>query len=125
MTETLILILILAFANALLINGLKKAFEFELIPEIPGADYVHAGGFDPVDSMVFGKIHYNFNKKFGAKLCKPLFSCVPCMASVHSLYVFWPVALCLFPFSLTMLAVYALYIPAVSALGMVIQNKVI
>ena len=124
MTETLILFLLLAFANACIINGLKKAFEFETIP-FGVEDNVHAGGFDPNDSMVLGGIHFTVNQWFGAKICRPLFSCVACMASVHSTYVFWPVALSLFPISYAMIGVYLLYVCTVSAMSMIVQNHTI
>ena len=125
MTETLIFLLLLAFANACVINGLKKAFEFETVPNIGEADYVYAGQLDKEASMVFGNIHYFFHQWFGAKWCKPLFSCVACMASVHSTYIYWPVMLVAMPYEPSMVWMYIAYIPVTSAMAMVVQNKIV
>jgi len=124
MIETITFLLLLALFNALLINGLKKAFEFETYP-VRAEEYVHEtpGGFDREDSMILGHIHYTAKLWIGAKWCKPLFSCVACMASVHSTYIFWPVMLNI-PFEPPLIWAYLAYVPVVSAFAMVVQNKI-
>lgn len=124
-TFTLFLIL-LAVCNALYIVGLHKAAEYELYKDDTGRDINPAIlGYDADNSMILGRLHYFCFRWFGLNWCKPLFSCVPCMASVHSLYIFWGALLFLFSFQPLMVLLYVVYIPVVSALAQVAQRLAI
>ena len=124
MIAVLTFILLLALANALVINGIHKAFSYETFRSYNQTKYVCDADnvIDPDNSGVLGGIHYFFVRKFGIFWAKPLFGCVACMASFHSWYIFWPVMVYLFGFSWMMVPVYLLYIPITSALASSINS---
>jgi hypothetical protein len=107
-------IVLLAVANAMVIVGVQRAFRYETFDE----------RIDTEHSMIFGWVHLWMNKNAGAFICKPLFSCVACMASFHSLYFFWPVMIYLTSFEWYLLWVYVLYIPAVSTISVLLENSI-
>lgn len=124
MITTSLFLIVLAVVNAIYINGLHRAFSFEVFRKDPTAEYAPGfpDVFDPDNSMIFGRVHYVFNKYIGATFCKPFFSCIACMASVHSVYIFWPVAAYMGIIAPITIAIFAIYMVVVSELSVLISN---
>lgn len=55
-------------------------------------------------------------------LKKPMIECVSCMASIHSLYIYWPFVFHRGEFSLTSLVVYLAYVPALAGLNLILYR---
>lgn len=109
-------LLILAFINSLFIVAIWRAAHFEYL--ITDAEYANP----PLDweaTGVLGPIHEYFQNRWWTK---PVFSCLACMASVHSLYVFWPVMWFVYGFHVEHIYVYLVYIPVVSAMNVLINR---
>lgn len=104
----LINILLLALFNALFIVGMYRAYSY-------------------TDNMIFGKIRYRLEKILPYNLQKPLFACVWCMASLWSIPVYWFYMLSFSELNniLSIIYQYLLYIPVVSALSGIINDKLI
>lgn len=66
-------------ANAVYIYGLHHLFDHEL---------TNAGRYDAKQSMLFGRIAFVLDKILGLPYTKPLYACMPCMASIHGLYFY-------------------------------------
>lgn len=67
----------------LYIYGLYNLFDYETTLD---------GRYDGKASMVFGWIAFHLDKLLGLPYTKPLYSCMPCMASLHGFifYMFSP-----------------------------------
>lgn len=46
------------------------------------------GEYDAKGSMIFGRIAYYLDNRLGLPYTKPLYACMPCMASLHGLYFY-------------------------------------
>lgn len=78
--------------QALVINGIHFCFSFSC------TDDIHKGKI--CSGNVFYKLAPNFFQKHKSKTWTlPLYGCVRCMASLHSLWTYWPVVLILFGFN--------------------------
>lgn len=106
MIETVLLYLIgfvvFMFVQGLFVNGVYECFRGEkLVDGVTGkVDY---------QGMVFYEIAPKFfenNKR--KKWSKPFWSCVKCMASVHSAITFWPLVIYFFGWHLIEVPVYIL-----------------
>lgn len=81
-----------ALLQSLFINGVHYCFKGSGIKsEVSG------------NTIYDGNIFYMINPKFFEKVrykiwIKPLWGCVRCMSSFHSLITFWPVIICIFGF---------------------------
>ena len=107
-------LLILLLINSLVCFGFWNACLYERMPD----------KWNDLKSIVVE----NYNKGvlwFVEKLSKdkwfykPLCGCLPCMASIHSAYVYWVFQ----PFTLQSLYVYPVYIIALSGLNYLIENR--
>jgi hypothetical protein len=69
--------------NLLFIIGLNKATEYQCaVAEEKGQDYVDGHGIIKDSKYVLWFLRHWSVKYFGHNLSKPLFTCIPCMASV-------------------------------------------
>jgi len=99
-------LLCLALFNALVIVGINKATYYEQIKT------------KITDKMILWRLRYWAVNRFGEFWSKPLFTCPPCMASVHSTYIFWA----FMPFELTSLLIYIVYIPLLAGVTAIVNN---
>ena len=108
------LICILIIINALFIIGLYHA-----------TDYESYDGVNVIESskMILWKVRYYLKKKLGDFYSKPFISCPVCMASVHSLYFFWPIAISQIGFEWWLIPAYLVYVPVLSGLIYVLESK--
>lgn len=123
MFEILELLLLLVF-NSLVIWGwyIATSYDEEVMTEElkPQMGFIRKRELLIVDTNIFG-----FIKKWGDLhipywLTKPLYNCPPCMASIHSTYVYW----FFMPFELHSLYIYPIYILALSGLNYIISEKI-
>jgi hypothetical protein len=101
-------LLLLALFNSLFIVGMYRAYSY-------------------TDNKIFGKIRFQLEKVLPIFLQKPMFACVWCMASLWSIPVYWFYML-YFTDEFTMplmIFQYLLYIPVVSTLSGIINDKLI
>lgn len=77
-TDQVVLMLIF---NSLWIMGIHKLFYFEQMD----------GSVDEYSKSVLWYPHYRLSLVVPRFWLKPLFACPPCMSSVHSLYIYFPV----------------------------------
>lgn len=82
----------------LYIYGLHNLFDYETNLK---------GEYDPKSSMLLGWIAFKLDKKLGLPFTKPLYACMPCMASLHGIifYLITPMQL---PYELIVLWIIAL-----------------
>lgn len=100
--------------NSLVIIGLNRSASY--LQDASGHIYEDTKG-------ILWKLKYWAIESLGDKWSKPVISCPPCMASLHSFYVFWLWAVnCgIEPFHIYL---YILYIPALSGMVHIINNRV-
>ena len=111
------MILEMALINALVIFGFNKATQFDYChPEDTG--YHCKNGIDMDSRMILWKVRFYCLKYFGQFWSKPLVTCPPCMASFHSLYIYWMV----FPLTYWNLMYYPLYVLILSGLVSLINS---
>lgn len=94
----------LLYFNHLWIFGLWKAFHVEFVSD----DYPGAGVINKSKSVLWFVTVWSVNK-FGWHVSKTVCLCPPCMASLHSTYLYWSLALC-FGFTPVMIPVYIFYV---------------
>lgn len=111
------MILEIAFINALIIFGFNKATQFDYCHPDDTGDHCK-DGVDMDSRMILWRVRYFCLKYFGHFLSKPLVTCPPCMASFHSIYVYWMV----FPMTVSSLLYYPLYILLLSGLVSLINS---
>lgn len=76
--------------NVLFIVGLNKATYFEYAhPSEMDQDYVDGNGIISDSKFVLWWFRFKANRIFGHFLSKPLFTCIPCMASVWGTAGYW------------------------------------
>ena len=86
-------LLTIAIFNAGIIFGINKATQYEEChPEDAGLDFCDDNGIDKDSKMVGWRLRYWSLKWFGSFWSKPLFTCPPCMASVHGTWFYWIVS---------------------------------
>ena len=103
MLDTLLLILF----NSLLIFGLHYSMDYE------------KDAFGNISGEIFFKFRLFIEKNISL-LAKPLCSCVICMSSIHSFYVFW-----LFnDFGVTNIFTYVLYVPALAGFNFILNELI-
>ena len=132
-TEEILFILLVAFANSLIIIGVNKStyFDFndDLLRGVFGSasftgkfeyrKYRKAAAQTAIDDkMIFWKLRYWSLKYLGELASKPLFTCPPCMASFHSLYFYWLIM----PFTLQSLIAYPFYILGLAGMVSIVNN---
>ncbi len=111
----LIEIALLLILNSLVIIGLHRAALYYVNPE-DGTILQDSKG-------ILWAVKFYTEKTFGEFYSKPLISCVSCMASVHSTYVYW--AWVYFTgFEMFHVALYLMYIPALSGLNYIVNSKI-
>ena len=90
--------------------------------------YENTGEIDYIDN----KIHHRYNKGVLWRLdkwakdkwfYKPLCGCVPCMASIHSTYVYWAFMYVSDEITVSALMIYPVYILALSGLNYLIDRE--
>ena len=101
----LIKLLALIVFNALVIIGVHRAADLD-------------GG------MILSRLHQMVRSVVGEFFTKPVFGCPTCMASVHSIYVFWPVMLYTFGFGWWEVYLYVLYIPALGGASTYLNERI-
>lgn len=82
----------LAIANALIIYGLYSSARFDWKQEgntVINYKTVKESDVDPDSKMIFWRLHFYSLKFFGTWWSKPILTCPICMASIHSLYIYW------------------------------------
>lgn len=109
---------ILALFNAIVIFGVNRASYFEYCHPEDTSEDCDCDRVDRSSKMVLYRFRLWSLQSLGEYWSKPLFTCPPCMASVHSLYVYWLVM----PFTTGCLLFYPLYILFLSGLVALIQS---
>ncbi len=110
----LLFISVLLLINAFVIIGWNRATYFETEME---------NTYEVIISdskMILWKLRYWFEYNFGEWAAKPFFSCTTCMASVHSIYVYW----LFMPLTIHSLIIYPIYILSLAGLATYINNRV-
>jgi len=72
--------------------------------------------------MILWKVKLWSDLTLGEFWSKPIYSCPTCMASVHGLFPYWIVSLCLFEFGWMMIAGWIFYTFALSGLVTLINR---
>jgi hypothetical protein len=109
----------MALANSLVIFGINKATAFEFChPDDNGSDFCDGDGVDKDSKMVLYRFRLWSIQSLGNFWSKPLFTCPPCMASVHSTYFYWG----LMPATQESLILYPLYVLGLSGLVALINS---
>ena len=104
---------LIALFNTCIIFGINKVTSFEYChPEDLNNSYCDEYGIDKDSKMVGWWLRYYSLKVFGEYWSKPLFTCPPCMASVHGTWVY----LLMSPMGWQMLPVYLLFLCGLVAL---------
>ena len=111
------MILEMALINALVIFGFNKATQFDYCHPEDTGDHCK-NGVDMDSRMILWKVRFYCLKYFGQFWSKPLVTCPPCMASFHSLYIYWMV----FPLTYWNLMYYPLYVLILSGLVSLINS---
>ena len=106
-----------AFFNALVIFGINKATQYDVCHPEDSGEHCR-NGVDMDSRMILWKIRFYCLKWFGEFWSKPLITCPPCMASFHSLYIYWSI----FPVSRENVVFYPLYILSLSGLVSLINS---
>ncbi len=108
MTTTHLILLFLA--NSLWIFGLHKAFSVEFKSD----DYPELGVVED-SKEIFWFVKYYAVMWLGHHWSKPVATCPPCMASVHSSYVYWTVVSLFGEMNYIAVLTYVLYVPCLTA----------
>lgn len=107
-------VLVLLLFNSLLIIGLHRASVY----------YTGEDGSILEDTKgSLWRVRRYCLGRFGDFWSKPLITCPPCMASLHSTYVFWMWAY-FSGVSVYVAILYFMYIPALSGLTYIVNNKI-
>lgn len=109
MAEYILLAVVIFVTNAYMIKGINTVtFYEENIDE---------------SKMLFWKVREWSEKHLGVFWSKPVCTCAPCMASLHSTYIFFPVAMMVFelPFLFALL-LWPLYALALAGLSKTIND---
>jgi len=106
-------------ANSLYCIGLYKACSVEL-----KIDNEPKHGVIEETKMILWWVRYYSHLYLGRFWTKPVCDCPPCMASLHSLYVFWPLVIYLYGFNPIQLLVYPVYVGALSAVNWMLINVI-
>lgn len=113
--------IILLLFNSLWIFGLYKLFEVEFVD----IDYPENGIYDKSKGLL-SSVSVWAVKNFGFFYSKPICLCPPCMASLHSTYIFWT-AVFLFgkiePITLLYYLFYAVCLCGLNNLILLFLNK--
>lgn len=100
---TIMLLLLMAGLNAFAIIGFREAVWY---------DYKWAK-----DTMPIGwRLKYYGDKWLPGWICKPLYNCCTCMASLHSIYVYWPLMFYLFTYNYAMIWMWGIYVLALAGI---------
>jgi hypothetical protein len=122
MIEQIKELLYLAFFNSAICVGLYESTRYEIKKEVhvdlEQGCYKNSSLF--VYKMFFWRIAFYGNKILGEFWSKPFYNCITCMASVHSVYVYW----FFYDFSIHNALVYLLYIPMLAGINTIIANKI-
>ena len=73
--------------------------------------------------MIFGFVHRYLRRTIGIFWTKPIIGCPTCMASVHSIYTYWPMMIAIFGWHPELIYGYLLYIPILSGLATYVSHK--
>lgn len=109
----------LLFFNCLYIYGVHIATEFEYRNESRSEL-----GADEKSKMILWRLRFLSLKYLGPFYSKPLFTCPPCMASVHSSYFFWPVIIYLQGFHSEQLFLYVLYVGVLAGVNYMVGEVI-
>ena len=110
-------LLLVGFINSLVIFGVNKATHFEYCHPDDTEEYCK-NGIDLDSRMILYRLRLWSLKHIGEFWSKPLFTCPPCMASVHSTYIYWFAM----PFNIQSLAIWPFYILMLSGLVSLINS---
>lgn len=112
-------IFLIALFNAGVIFGINKATSFEYChPEDLNNSFCDEYGIDKDSKMALWWLRHGALKLVGEFWSKPLFTCPPCMASVHGTWVYFM----LMPFGWSTMALWPVYILFLSGLVTLIQS---
>lgn len=105
----------LILVNSLYCIGVYKACSFEYKSD----DHPELGVIEG-SQMIGWRLRLYAEKYLGRFASKPLFSCPPCMASVHSTYVFWPLVLTMYGFHPIEALIYIVYVGALCTVNWIL-----
>ena len=102
--------------QSFVINGVHYCFQGGCISEMNKGKICKGN--------VFYKINPNFfEKNKGKWWTMPLWSCVRCMSSVHSIWTYWPVVLLLFGFEYWQLYVWVIDVFVLVSLNYMVYKR--
>jgi hypothetical protein len=105
--------------NAAIIFGINKATQFEYChPDDNGMGFCDEHGIDKDSKMIGWKLRHLVGRLVGDFWSKPIFTCPPCMASIHGTWVYW----LLMPFTIQSAILYPMYILFLSGLVSLINS---
>ena len=106
-------LLTIAIFNTGIIFGINKATQFEYChPDDNGMGFCDERGIDKDSKMIGWRLRYMAGRLVGDFWNKPLFTCPPCMASVHGTWFYWLVS----PMNIQSLIFWPVYILFLSGL---------
>jgi len=119
--EILLSLILLLVVNSLIIIGLYHVVNFE-VEEGYGYDqdtFEMKREYTKTHKMILWWVKYWGDKYINEFWSKSLYDCVVCMASVHSLYVYWY----FYSFDLEALMIYPFYILALAGLNSILNFR--
>lgn len=115
----IILFFALLLVNSLYCIGFYKACQVELKVD----DEPKHGVIEDTKMILWWVRYYSF-LKLGKFWTKPVCDCPPCMASLHSIYVFWPLVIYFYGFHPIELVIYPIYVGALCATNWIVINVI-
>jgi len=113
-------LILLGVFNSFLIIGIRMSVDYESSALCGHSDDCNINKIIPKSTMIFWKVRYYGLKYLPMWLSKPLFECCTCMASIHSVYVYWY----MYSWSVENLIIYLVYIGFLGGLTTYIWNKI-
>lgn len=107
-------LILLLIVNSLVCLGVFNAAFYAIEDKYPNPVKIHKGLLWVVPYL----FEYKFNIKPESFWLKPIYSCLPCMASIHSTYVYW----IYYNFNTFNLLQYVIYIFALSGLNLLLDK---
>jgi hypothetical protein len=117
--QELLFFFILAIFNSLLIIGLYNSSMYDYCHPDDCLDHVESCDdkcIDKYSKMILWRLRYYSVKILGEFWSKPIITCPKCMASFHSIYIYWMVV----DFNLFTLISYPLYVLFLSGMVTII-----
>lgn len=109
----------LLLTNSLYCIGLYKACQVAFnIDDEPNHGVIEDS------KMILWWVRYYSYRYLGKFWTKPVCDCPPCMASLHSLYVFWPLVIYFYGFHHIELLIYCVFVGALCATNWIMINVI-